>query len=120
VFVLWVCVQTATVDVVTTGEGAILASVPSVGVGTANHCVGGNDRLKRCSGLCSLGRRGLSQLLCWRARQLRALLSPLFARSAWAQPATAVAETTGKGAVLAYDRLFGLGSDNDRFGGHEI
>ena len=47
-------------------------------MGSASNCVGGHDRLKRFSGFCSLGRRGFSLLLCWRARQVMALLWPLF------------------------------------------
>jgi hypothetical protein len=48
---------------------------------------------------CPLGRLGLSRPLCWRARQVRALLWPLFDRSAWAHAASVVADTTG-GALL--------------------
>ena len=40
---------------------------------------------------CLLGHRGFSQQLRWRARKVRALLWPLFARSAWLQKATVVA-----------------------------
>jgi hypothetical protein len=36
--------QTATVVAGTTVEGAALASVPSVGVGSASHCGVGDDR----------------------------------------------------------------------------
>jgi hypothetical protein len=36
--------QAATAVAGTTGEGAALASVLSVGVGSARHCVGGHDR----------------------------------------------------------------------------
>jgi hypothetical protein len=43
---------------------------------------------------------------------MKALLRPLFARSAWAQPATVEEGTTGEGAALASDRSFGLGSDS--------
>jgi hypothetical protein len=89
----------------TTVEGAALASVSLVVVGTDNHCVSGNDRLGRCSGLCSLGRRGSSQPLWWRARKVRALLWSLFALSAWDQRATVEAGKTGEGAALASVRL---------------
>jgi hypothetical protein len=67
----------------TTGEGAALVSVRLVGVVQASHCGGGDDRWGRSSGIRSLERRGLSQLL-WRwARIVRSLLWPLFARSGW-------------------------------------
>jgi hypothetical protein len=89
--------------------------------------VDGHDIWGRRYCICSLDRSGLSQPLWWRARPVRALLWPSFARSAWAQPATAVrtrqvrallwplfarsswaqattavAGTTGKGAALVY------------------
>jgi hypothetical protein len=38
-----VWVHTATVVAGTTGEGAVLASVRSVGVGSESHCGGGHD-----------------------------------------------------------------------------
>jgi hypothetical protein len=41
---------------------------------------------------------------------VRALLWPLFARSAWDEPATVVAGTTREGAALASVRSVGLGS----------
>jgi hypothetical protein len=47
----------------TTRVTATLASVRSVGVGSAMHSVGVHDRCRCCSGLCSLGRRGLNQPL---------------------------------------------------------
>jgi hypothetical protein len=47
----------------TTAEGGALVSVRLVEVGTACNFVGGNDRRRRCSGLCSIGRRGHSQPL---------------------------------------------------------
>jgi hypothetical protein len=71
--------------------GADLASVRSIGVGQATHCGGGHDIWRLCSGLCSLCRRGLSQPLCWLARQWRALLWNLFVCLAWDRPATVVA-----------------------------
>jgi hypothetical protein len=43
---------------------------------------------------------------------VRALLWPLFARSACDQASTMVKGTTGEGAVHASDRLVGLGSDS--------
>jgi hypothetical protein len=55
--------QTCTVVVNTSCEGAGLASVRLVGVGTANNYGGAYDISGRCSGLCSLGRRGLRQPL---------------------------------------------------------
>ena len=82
-------------------EGVALVSVMWVGLGPASHCGGGNDTCVRCSGDCSLVRSVLSQPLWWRAQKVRALIWPLIARWAWAQPATVVARTTGKGAPLA-------------------
>jgi hypothetical protein len=67
----------------------------------------------------SLGRRGIRKPLWWRARQVRALFRPLFARSALTQPATVVAGTTGEGAGLAYDRLIDVGPGSHCGGGHE-
>jgi hypothetical protein len=66
-----------------------------VGVCSYSHCGGGHDRCGRLYSLCSLGRGGLSQPLRWWAQQLRALLWPLIARSAWARSATGLASTTG-------------------------
>jgi hypothetical protein len=107
-----------------TGEGDALASVPLYGEFSASHLWGQNScgscsglcsifrrglsqplswrapQGGRCSGLCSLGRRGLSQPLLWRKRQIIAVLWPLFACSAWAQPATVEAGTTDEGAAL--------------------
>jgi hypothetical protein len=102
-----------------TGEGAALASVRLVGVGSASHLVGMHDRRERCSGLCSLGRHGLSQPLWRHGRHVRTLLWPLFAWSAWAQPDTVVAGTAIKGADLASVRLFGMGSASHRVGEHD-
>jgi hypothetical protein len=47
----------------TTGEGTDLAYVLSVVVRSASHCGVVHDMCGRCSGLCSLCRRGLSQPL---------------------------------------------------------
>jgi hypothetical protein len=44
-----------------------------------SHFGGVHDMRGRCTGLCSFGRRGLREALWWRARQLIALLWPLFA-----------------------------------------
>jgi hypothetical protein len=110
--------QPATVVSITKFEGGPLASVPSVGVGSGKHCGGGHDGRGRCSGLCSLHRRGLRQPLWWWARHVRALLWPLFVRSAWAQPATVVAGTTGKGASLATGRPVGVVTASNCDGGH--
>jgi hypothetical protein len=73
--------QPATRVAGTTVEGAALASVLLVGVGSASHKVGGQDRLRHCSGLCSLGRLGHNQPLGWHRRKVRALLWSLFAWS---------------------------------------
>jgi hypothetical protein len=40
---------------------------------------------------------------------VRAMFWPLFPRSAWAQPATVVAGTTGEGLAVASVRLVGVG-----------
>jgi hypothetical protein len=93
--------QPATVVADTKLEGTALASVRLVVEGSARHCGGGHESWERSPGFCSLGRRGLSQPLWWRARQVRALLWPLFAWSAWAQPGTVVASTTGESARLS-------------------
>jgi hypothetical protein len=77
-------------------EGVALDSVLLVSVGSTTHCVGEHDCLEYCSDHCSLVRRVLSQPLWWRARQVRSLLWPLFARLARAQPATVVAGTAGE------------------------
>ena len=61
----------------------------------------------------------LSQPLWWRARQLRALLWPLIDRTAWAQPATVMAGTTGEGVALASVRFVGVGSVSNGVGGHD-
>jgi hypothetical protein len=124
-------------------EGVALASVRTVGVGSHSHCGGGLCRRGRCSGHCSLGRREHSQPLLWRARQVRALLWPpigrrglsyrlwrrarklrallwrLFPRSAWAQPATVLVDTTVEGASLASFRLVGVGTGGNCGGWHD-
>jgi hypothetical protein len=43
----------------------------------------------------------------------------LFASSAWAQPASGLADTTDDDAPLGSDRIFGVGSANDIGGGHD-
>jgi hypothetical protein len=50
---------------------------------------------------------------------VRTLLWSLFARSAWAQPATVVAGTTVQGAALASVRLVGNGLDSRCGSGHD-
>jgi hypothetical protein len=55
--------QTATVVANTTGEGCHLTSVRLVDVVPDRYCGFGHDNTGRFSGLCSLGRRGLSQPL---------------------------------------------------------
>ena len=52
--------QPQTVVAGTSGEGAALASVLLVGLGSASNCGGVNDMSERWADLCSLGRRGLS------------------------------------------------------------
>jgi hypothetical protein len=85
-------------------KGRILASVTSVGVGLASQCGGGQVRRGRLSGLCSIGRRGLSQPLMWQERQFMALVCPLFDGLAWALAPTVVAGATVEGADLAHVR----------------
>jgi hypothetical protein len=136
--------QPATVLAGTTRESAVLASVRLVGVGQVIQCGGVLDRLGHSSGLRSLGRRGSSQPLRWRARQLTALMWTLFARqrglsqplwwrtrqvrlllwplfggSSWTQPATVEAYTTVEGAALASVRLVGVGQVSQCGGGHD-
>jgi hypothetical protein len=50
---------------------------------------------------------------------MRAQLLPLFAWSAWAQPATVVAGTTVQGAAPASVRSVGVGSARNCGGGHD-
>ena len=93
-----------------TVKGVALASVRSVSVGSASHCGGGHVICGRCSSLCSLRGRGISQALLWRARQVMAVLWPLFDCSAWDKPATVVAGTKFEGAALTSLRFIGVGS----------
>ena len=97
----WTWDQPGTDLVDTTAEGAVLASVRSVDVGSGSHCSDGNDCIGHCSGLCSLGLRGVSQPLWWRARQVMAILWHLNARWTWDQPGTVEVDTTDEGAILA-------------------
>jgi hypothetical protein len=92
-----------------TVEGTALASVSSVIVGSTCHCVGEHERSERYSGLFYFGRRGLRHPLCWWPRQERALLWPLFTRSAWAEPGTVLAGTTLDNDPFASVRLVGMG-----------
>jgi hypothetical protein len=80
----WAWDQPGTVVVDTTVEGAFLVSFRSFGVGSACHYVGRYDSLGRLCVLCSFGERGHSHPLWWLAQLFRALLWPLFDRSAWA------------------------------------
>jgi hypothetical protein len=66
--------QLATVVAGATGEGAAMDSDLMVCVVSASHCGGMHDSRGRCTDLCSLGRRVLSQPLCCRERLVRALL----------------------------------------------
>ena len=103
----------------TTGEGVALAAVRSIGLGLASHCGVGKYRSGRCSGLCLLSRRWLRQQLWRRARQVRALLGPLFAGSACAHPATVVACKICEGAALATVRTIGVCTSSLCGVGHE-
>jgi hypothetical protein len=125
-------------------EVARLASVRSVGEGSASHFVGDHDRVScglvsvrlfvvgskcycggghdscwRCARLWSLGLRGLSLQLWWRKHQVRTLLWPLFARSAWDQPATVLGSTIVEGAFLASIQYVGVGSASHCVGEHD-
>ena len=94
-------------------KGRILASVTSVGVGLASQYCRGQVRRGRRSGLCSIGRRGLSQPLLWQERQFRALVCPLVDGLAWALAHTVVAGATVEGADLAHVRSFCVRTEND-------
>jgi hypothetical protein len=111
--------QPVTIVAGTTGEGTALACVRSVGVGSARHSGGGNDRCERCFGLCSIVRRWLRQPLWCRAGQFRALLWTLFVCSARAQPATVLAGTTFEDAALASVMSAGEGSASHWGGGDD-
>ena len=102
-----------------TVHGAAQNSVRLLGLGSAIHCDGAHDWLGHCSGLCSLRRLGLSQQLWWRARQVRDLLCPMFTCSSWVQPATVVPGMTGQVASLASTRLVGESSASHSGGGHD-
>ena len=92
----------ATVMAVVTCEGAAVGCVRLVGVGLGSLCVGGHDRFGRCSGLCSIRRRGISHAPLWPSRQLRALIRCLIAWSSWTQPATVVARKKVEGAAPGF------------------
>ena len=51
---------------------------------------------------------------------MRALLCHPFALSAWSQPATVVAGTSGEGDAMASVRWFGVGSASHCVGGYEV
>jgi hypothetical protein len=95
----------------------MLWHVCSIGVGLDRHCVSGNDRLRRCTSHCSLGRRGPSQTLWLVALQLRALLWPLLDLSPWAQAATVLAGTLGDVANVASVLLVGVDAARQCSGG---
>jgi hypothetical protein len=90
-----------------------------VGVGSASHCVCEHDWWWRCLVPYSLGRRGLSQTLWWRERQLKALLWPLFAWSAWTQLPIVVAGATEECAALSSVRFVGVGSASHCVSGND-
>ena len=92
----------------TSDEGAAVASVRLVDVGSASHYGGDREGSGRFSGLCYLGRRVLNHPLCWLTAQLTALLWPLLSRSDKAKPATAVAGATDESAALASVRSVGV------------
>jgi hypothetical protein len=90
-----------------------------VGVGSANNCGEGHDKMRALSVIFSLGRRGISNQLLWRIQQMCTLLWPLFSRLAWAQPATGLEGTISEGAVLASVTLVGVGSASHRDDGQD-
>ena len=100
--------QPASVVAGMSDQGAALIYVRLVGVGPASHCGGGHDRSGVSSGLCSLAWLVLRQPLWCLAPNVIALLRPLSARLAWAQPSTVVAGKTVQGAALASARLVGV------------
>jgi hypothetical protein len=65
------------------------------------------DKQERWSDLASVPLMAWAQSLWWRARQVRALLWPLFSRSAWAQPDTVVTDMSCEGDDLASVRSVG-------------
>ena len=89
-------------------SGAALASVPLVGVVQPATVVA--DTTFEGAAYSSVW---------WRARQLRAVYWPLFARSSLAQPATVVSGTTVDGAGLACVRFFGVGIASHYFVWHK-
>jgi hypothetical protein len=118
-FALSAWAQTATVVAGLRGEGDALASLRSVDVSSNSHRGSGHDKLGRCCGLSSLGRRGLSQLLWWPARYVMAILWPLLALPALAQPANTLAGMKVEGAVMLYVRFVGVSSARHCVGKHE-
>jgi hypothetical protein len=118
-FVLSAWAQPATVLAGTTVEGSSVASDRLVGVGSVSHSGRGHYRCGRCSGLCSLGRRGFSQPLLLRTRKLRALFWPLFAWSSWAQPATVEAGAKSEIVALASIRSICVVSTSHCCGRHD-
>ena len=99
-------------------EGSSLASDSLVGVGSTSHYVGGHDRRWRWSGLYAWSTR--AEPLWWRARQLRAQISPLFVCSVCAQEATVLAGMNFEGTTLASVRSVGVGSSSFCGSGQDI
>jgi hypothetical protein len=118
-FALSAWTQKATVVAGKAVEGGDVASLRLFGVALNSHSLSGHYWLGRFCCLCLRGRRGLSQPMWWRARQVRTLLCPMFAWWALAHPATVVARTSGEGAALASVRSGGLGSASHCACGHD-
>ena len=76
-----------------TCESAAEASARMVSEGSASHCF-------------------------WRARKLLALIWPLIAWYAWAQPATVVVSIIFESACIISVRFFGVASASHSAGGH--
>jgi hypothetical protein len=102
----------------TTGEGAVLFSVRSDGVGSDTLVAGTKVEGAALASVRSVDVSS-GQSLWWWTRQVRVLHWPLFSRATWAQPATAVACTTGEGVALASVRSVGVGSASHCGGGHD-
>jgi hypothetical protein len=83
----------------------VRAQIRPLFVWLASYVGGRHESQVRCFGLFWLGRRGLSQPLCWRIRIVSALVWHLLLRSAWVQPATVLVDTTGEGPRLAFFSL---------------
>ena len=103
------CAQPATVEAGTTHDNAPLAFVRLVSVVLSSHIGGRQDKWGRCSALFAWWASDQASTVV-EARQVKALIRPVIAWSAWAQPTTVVAVTTGEGAAVASVHSVGVGS----------